>query len=178
MPSAGVASLSIPSGCPGGPAGDIEKQQARPERALGGPLEPRIPPDTPTLSLAEVSLPLPSNEDVHPRHPTEQSAAEDRCEDPPGRPGTGHPPAAHQHLASPMPSTSAATSASLCPHPATRLRGDVPRPGLPSWPHSVRFLPRGVGGGARRRSGPHQTPPFPNSRAESEEGLGPVPGLP
>uniref|UniRef100_A0A8C7EUG6 ADAM metallopeptidase domain 15 n=1 Tax=Neovison vison TaxID=452646 RepID=A0A8C7EUG6_NEOVI len=37
--------------------GDIEKQQARPERALGGPLEPRIPPDTPTLSLAETQLP-------------------------------------------------------------------------------------------------------------------------
>ncbi|XP_044942761.1 disintegrin and metalloproteinase domain-containing protein 15 isoform X4 [Mustela putorius furo] len=37
--------------------GDIEKQQARPERALGRPLEPRIPPDTPTLSLAETQLP-------------------------------------------------------------------------------------------------------------------------
>lgn len=57
MPSTSVASLSIPSGCPGGPAGDIEKQQARPERALGRPLEPRIPPDTPTLSLAETQLP-------------------------------------------------------------------------------------------------------------------------
>ncbi|XP_022346901.1 disintegrin and metalloproteinase domain-containing protein 15 isoform X2 [Enhydra lutris kenyoni] len=37
--------------------GDIEKERARPERALGGPLEPQIPPDTPTLSLAETQLP-------------------------------------------------------------------------------------------------------------------------
>ncbi|XP_032173849.1 disintegrin and metalloproteinase domain-containing protein 15 isoform X4 [Mustela erminea] len=48
---------SAPSSRPLPDVGDIEKQQARPERALGGPLEPRIPPDTPTLSLAETQLP-------------------------------------------------------------------------------------------------------------------------
>uniref|UniRef100_A0A452V175 ADAM metallopeptidase domain 15 n=1 Tax=Ursus maritimus TaxID=29073 RepID=A0A452V175_URSMA len=38
----------------GGPAGGTEEERARPERARGGPSEPQILQDIPTLSLAEV----------------------------------------------------------------------------------------------------------------------------
>lgn len=63
-----------PLGGPGGPAGGTEDEHARPERALGGPSEPQILPDHPMLSLAEmlqVSLSLPSREEIQPCHPTE-----------------------------------------------------------------------------------------------------------
>lgn len=65
----------------GGPAGGTEEEWARPERARGGPSEPQILQDIPILSLAEVfqvSVSLPSSEEVHPCHPTELSGVRSR----------------------------------------------------------------------------------------------------
>uniref|UniRef100_A0A8C9KRI9 ADAM metallopeptidase domain 15 n=1 Tax=Panthera tigris altaica TaxID=74533 RepID=A0A8C9KRI9_PANTA len=53
-PAPGTGSLSTLLGCPGDPAGGPVEEQTRPERALGGPSEPQVFQDSPTLSLEEM----------------------------------------------------------------------------------------------------------------------------
>lgn len=67
-----AGAVSTLLGYSGNPAGVTKEERAVPERALSGPLEPQILQDDLTLSLAEVlqvSLPPPSNKEVHPYCP-------------------------------------------------------------------------------------------------------------
>lgn len=52
--SLGADSLRILLGCPGGPSGGAEEEQARSARVLSGPSEGQALPDGLTLSLTEV----------------------------------------------------------------------------------------------------------------------------
>lgn len=115
IPGPSADSLSDLLGCPGDPAG-AEEEQARPERAPHGALEPQILQDTLTFSLAEVpqvSLSLPSNREICPHHPTTAPQQVSGPHHSTATPGLAAPPTTPQHLASFI------TLSPLCtqPHP-------------------------------------------------------------
>lgn len=138
--SLGADSLRILLGCPGGPSGGAEEEQARSARVLSGPSEGQALPDGLTLSLTEVlQVSPPHKETCPPPQPgvSKPSLAEEQVSSGPhcgtDTPGPAASPTAPQHLASFISLSPGHTSVCYSPTQPIHLHWEMQRPNSLCW---------------------------------------------